>query len=369
MSEKIRVLHFIPGYRYGGIETIFTAQCQYLDWSRFAFDLLTETMDELPAFETIRKLGGKVYRIPRPVKKAPWRYMANMKRFFAETGHCYPIVHSRVPSRSFPFLYYAKKYGVKKRVLHAHSTVPSDSFVLLYKYIILPLNNYYATHYAANSSVAAKAFFGNRPFYWMKNGLELNQFKAVTAEQINSVRQELQLKENFKIIGNAGRFCYPKNIERMLDVFRILSLRDDNVRLLLVGDGPDMNMLRQKTMQLNLNEKVIFTGRRSDVPVLMRLMDVLFMPSRYEGFGNVITEALASDLRCLVSDVIPYPHYEQRTFFRSLNDSDEKWTEDLVDLLQKPRYTDGVQFIKKMGFDAESSVSDLCNYYNSILES
>lgn len=370
MAGPVRILHFIPGFGFGGIESTFLAHCRHLDWSRYAFDVLIETQEELPALETLRQMGGRVLRIPKLNKKAPWRYTADMKALMHKLAAEYPIVHSRDPSRTFPFLYYAKKYGIKHRIVHAHTTVPSNKYPFLFNHVILPLNNHYATHFCACGQKAGKIFFGRRDFHWVKNGVDLARFENICPEKIDETRLQLGLTADNLVFGNVCRFCYPKNLVRSIDIFRCVRDREPLARFLLIGDGPDEPLIRKKIEQHHLENDVILTGRKPghEVTVLLRVMDVLFLPSRYEGFPNVVTEAVSSGLTCLLSDVIDYPHYSTHIQSKSLDDHNESWAECLVQLARNHEYYPGVEVVRQAGFDIADSARDLCAYYDAILK-
>ena len=87
-----------------------------------------------------------------------------------------------------------------------------------------------------------------------------------------------------------------KNHQFLVEVFNEIAKKDDNARLLLVGDGEDRDKIRQFIIDQGLNKKVIFTGAVSNVDDYLMAMDVFVLPSRFEGLPIVGIEAQASDL-------------------------------------------------------------------------
>jgi len=73
--------------------------------------------------------------------------------------------------------------------------------------------------------------------------------------------------------------------------------------LVIIGDGPLRQELEQQAGALGLSPRLRFLGTRHDVPELLRAVDLLALYSHKEGFANVILEALATGLPCVVSDV------------------------------------------------------------------
>lgn len=83
----------------------------------------------------------------------------------------------------------------------------------------------------------------------------------------------------------------------LIDAVRRLSKKHDQLRLLIVGDGPLSNELKSYINELGLSSKIVFTGQRKDVASLLRLANVFVLPStEREGFGIVLVEAMTSCL-------------------------------------------------------------------------
>jgi sugar transferase (PEP-CTERM/EpsH1 system associated) len=100
------------------------------------------------------------------------------------------------------------------------------------------------------------------------------------------------------IVGSVGRFDPIKNHAGLLRAFRaILERHPDRrgrVHLIIAGDGPLRGELAGLARALDLEDSVWFPGARSDVPELMRAMDVFVLPSINEGISNTILEAMAT---------------------------------------------------------------------------
>jgi glycosyltransferase involved in cell wall biosynthesis len=88
-------------------------------------------------------------------------------------------------------------------------------------------------------------------------------------------------------------------VDRLLESFSLLPSLDHH-RLLIVGDGPAASALQELANHLNIQDKVIFTGFRSDIGNLLQAMDLFVLPSQGEPFGIAILEALAAGLPVFV---------------------------------------------------------------------
>ena len=102
------------------------------------------------------------------------------------------------------------------------------------------------------------------------------------------------------LVGFVGRLAAQKGVDVLLDA---LALTDGRVRLILVGDGPERAALQERAGDSSLAGRVHFLGHRDDVPELLRGLDAVVMPSRWEGFGLAAVEAMASGVPVIASAV------------------------------------------------------------------
>jgi glycosyltransferase involved in cell wall biosynthesis len=142
-------------------------------------------------------------------------------------------------------------------------------------------------------------------FTVIPNGFDIERFHP-SPQARASVRQELGLKGEARLVGLIARFDPQKNHSGFLDAAQTLYERDREVRFLMAGDGvtTDNNCLRTQVEERGLTSVVFMLGRRGDVPRLMASLDVLVVSSSYgEAFPNVVGEAMACEVPCVVTDV------------------------------------------------------------------
>lgn len=85
-----------------------------------------------------------------------------------------------------------------------------------------------------------------------------------------------------------------KGVDLLLDAFYIVSKQFENARLWIVGSACDNKEYLKKARTLGIEDRVLWTGIRSDVPVLMDCCDVYVQPSRSEAFSLTVAEAMAA---------------------------------------------------------------------------
>lgn len=111
------------------------------------------------------------------------------------------------------------------------------------------------------------------------------------------------LKENHnhdKIILQVASFSNPKDQDTLI---RSLSLVNENVHLIFVGDGPRINICKALARKMNMVERITFLGIQNNVHALYGISDVVVMSSHYEGFGRAAVEGMAAKKPLIASDV------------------------------------------------------------------
>ena len=119
----------------------------------------------------------------------------------------------------------------------------------------------------------------------------------------NRIRKDLKLEDEI-LIGHVGRFCFQKNHDYFLNILEILKNKKIPSKLLLIGEGPDEHMFKEKLKQYQLENEVIFWGVSNKVQELFMAMDVFVLPSHFEGLPIVGVEAQATGLPVIFSNKI-----------------------------------------------------------------
>lgn len=122
-----------------------------------------------------------------------------------------------------------------------------------------------------------------------------------------SVRAELNAAPGDLLAGVACRLVEQKGVNYAIRAFAAICERFDTARLLIAGDGPLRPALEAEARAAGIADRMRFLGWRDDVPRLMAGLDVLLMPSLWEGFGLVILEAMNQRLPVIASRVSAIP--------------------------------------------------------------
>lgn len=358
----IRVLQIMDNLNEGGIQAFVMNCYRNIDRQRVQFDFLVFKPGQQLYEEEIVDLGGIVYKCAgrrEGIKKCH----NDIKKFFI--NHKYDVVHYHASSLSFIApIYYAKKNGVRTRIIHCHSSsfIGNKIHILLHKIHRMQIASY-ANIYLSCSSEATKWMFGGTEVESkvkiLINGISIDKYKCLEDVR-NQYRERLELKDCF-VMGHVGRFSEVKNHKFLIDVFREVKKNINNAKLLLVGDGELRNSIENLTLEYQLDKDVIFLGRRNDIPSLLMSMDVFVLPSKYEGFPVVAVEAQASGLPVVMSDSITKDVAINDNVVRvSLGSSPKEWA---IYILKFSTRNNDVGSLIEAGFDIENTIKDLYTLY------
>lgn len=355
----MKVLHIIPGFRYGGVESRLLDWYESIDRSRIRFDVLKVTPDEPNVLvDRIREMGGEVFSVPDMKGKNAINHYCAVKKIIYDGN--YDVIHAHSLEYGYLPLLFARKMGCSKRIIHAR-TVEYDKRYRRIREIIGWKALKEANILLAVSEKAGKSFFCNREFRIIKNGIFLDRF--VYDESIREkYRQQIGAGESF-VVGFVGRFSTPKNIPFLFEVFGRFHSENSNSRLLIIGNDKDDLGIRENAIQIakrwGMTDDVIFMGRQENVNEWLNAMDVFLMPSIYEGFPTSALEAQANGVPCILSDKItPTIRLSDHLDFAPITDPD-LWVKRLLKIKCEKRKAGNTDRIIDEGYDINKAVMDL----------
>ncbi|MBN2569755.1 MAG: glycosyltransferase [Deltaproteobacteria bacterium] len=123
------------------------------------------------------------------------------------------------------------------------------------------------------------------------NGVSLDRFEDLPST--DEVRARLGLSKTAMVIGSVARFFPQKDHRTLIKAVSELCSRGIDVECLLAGDGVMKNDVEKLSHELGISRKVHLLGTCTDVPDVLKAMDVFVLSSRWEGMPNVILEAMA----------------------------------------------------------------------------
>ena len=302
-----RLLCLISAMNTGGAETFLMKLYRQLDKTKYQMDFCVNIIGEGYYDYEIENMGGKMYHIPSKSENFK-EFKKQLTSIVKNEKYEYVL---RVTSSAMGFLdlMVAKRAGAKVCVARSSNSSDGGGVKLKVAHIVgRLLYDKYVDVKIAPSDLAAKYTFGKQAYHdgevaILKNALDLNVYRFDQSTR-DRVRGEFSIPEGAIVIGHIGRFSHQKNHSFLVDIFREIHSKNEDTILMLVGNGELFNEVNDKIRSYRLEDSVIFSGVRSDIPAILSAMDVFVFPSFYEGMPNVVIEAQSTGLPCIISNTI-----------------------------------------------------------------
>ena len=317
---NIRVCQVLHGIVGGGSEQVVLNYCSRMH--DIHFDLLYQYEPNPQILERFNEAGINCIQIPDKVHH-PLKHLWMMFKMFRKGN--YDVVHSHLDWYMNSYVcFLAMLAGIKKRIAHHHQAYtvsqsnhsgPRAGILHGTSFRALPRNllcaimripcKLFATHWLACGEAAAINGWGESAVKKGKvmilpNAIDPERFKFSESAR-REIRERYGIKEDDFVIGHVGRFYPQKNHEFIVDVFAELHRQMANVKLMLLGDGPLQEHIKQKVDSLGLSNCVFFAGLQKNPAPFYSAMDVFVFPSLWEGLPLTLVEAQYADLLCFVS--------------------------------------------------------------------
>ena len=307
--EKINILFVIPQLERGGSETLVYELASRLD--RKVFDVSLAYFDFYGNDEfrkTFVNQGVKLHHISLDGRSA-YSTMLKMARIVQNNN-----IHVINAHHFFSMVYsfYACKITHRRGLAYTeHSGWEINGFSLKWKLIAGALMRQVDCAIGISDEVTKKLraefHLGSKKAFTIRNGVDLND--GTRTRDFRSIRNELGLVDNLKVITMVANFRKIKNHLLLLRGFKELLEEFNKVKLLLIGQGQindpenSENEVRQFLVANDLLDKVILTGHRNDVKDILSITDIFCLTSLKEGLPIAMLEAMSSGLPVIGTDV------------------------------------------------------------------
>jgi glycosyltransferase involved in cell wall biosynthesis len=293
----VRILEVIPTLVRGGAEKQLTMLATRLPSDTFDVHVAVLTHGG-PNEETLRERGLPVTHINKSWKIDPaayWRLKKLIVRLRPDIVHTW-IFAANSYGRAAAFA-----AGVK-HVIAGERCV--DSWKVSHE---LAIDRYLAkrTERIVTNSSGVRDFYVQQglpreKFTIIPNGIEASDIPMASREE---VLNGLNLPSDARLIGAVGRLWPQKRYKDLIWAAELLKAARDDTHLLIVGDGPQRDMLRKFTEDVRVDDRVHFLGERDDVPRLLPHLDCFWLGSGYEGQSNALMEAMLAGLPVVATDI------------------------------------------------------------------
>lgn len=303
MGTKIKILHIQQSISFGGVERTRLSLAKHLNRSLFEQKLIC-TSHRGDLITEIREEGVEVYEIGN--LKSPFQWSQHKKVQKIIETYKPDIIHGAV----FEGVTMAAINGWKKNVPVIIIEETSDPKNRSWKgNLLMKIFSKLAHRVIGVSQGVTEEYLKGKlnvlptKVVLINNGVALP--RIVEEIELQKAKKSLGINEHDFIIGSTGRMLMDshKRFSDLIQSFAKFALGKNNVKLLLVGDGPEKANYESLVRELNIKEKVIFTGYQSDVTLYYKIMNVFSLVSAREAFGLVLAEAMLNKLPVVATKV------------------------------------------------------------------
>lgn len=296
-NEKIKVAHVIRVFSYGGAEVLLR---EFFSQKEFKENVISDlfVLDHI-------KLGLKEDVTPNIrsfnyYKITTWKFLFEYCRFLSDIkkGN-YDVVHMHLPVAGWMGVM-AKLFTPKTKYIYSeHNLVNHYS---KYNYYLSGLTYGYfdsvifVSHEVGEviKKVQKKGFYTTKHPVTILNGIDTNKFYNPSTNGL----------ENRPLtVGLVARFRPQKRVDQWVEVAAAVHKINPAIRFLMVGDGPDDEMLRNKIAQLQLENVIELPGKLNDTLSVYRKLDIFLLTSDFEGLPLALLEAMSCGCIPVVSNV------------------------------------------------------------------
>jgi glycosyltransferase involved in cell wall biosynthesis len=299
----LKVLHLITWLVPGGIEKWLLSMLQEIPRSECAMDIACKGASVGPLAGVAREAGAGVLHCPLTPEHT--KFARRLKAILREGK--YDIVHNHLANYSGFATWIAKGQSTPSIASYHNTEFPPETWTR--RPGLRQLRDLYSQRsmgYALRNSqfvtgcseavLESLTAYAPRKENWriLPYGIEIPP--PASADARRGLRAEFGWPPDAPVILHVGRFIEQKNHSGLLEIFARILKEIPAARLLLVGEGPLQDEVKNEITARGLENKAVCAGVRSDVPQLMSNSDLFLFPSLHEGFGLVAIEANGAGL-------------------------------------------------------------------------
>ncbi len=289
--EKIKVLHVLWSGRTGGAERFVKDIVIYSDNTKFKHVTCFLSSGGIIA-DQIKQIGGNVIVLGM---KSGFDILGGLKLvglFKRENAH---IIHVHIRTYFVTMLLCllsssaGRVYFEHGGDLIGNSPQKEGIFYKLF-------GKFYSTIFANSDYVKQRIIGASRILEnrvkTLTIGIDAGKYKKYDKEGKDALKNVLHIPIEDRVVGVVGRLVPAKGIDDFIKTAVEIMLLCKKVSFVIVGDG--VLRPRFEKLAIDLNIKICFLGERSDVPKILPIFDIFLFTSKWESFGIVLLEAMAS---------------------------------------------------------------------------
>jgi len=305
LDNKIRVLYVVENTSFGGGERGFGQLSTAINRNRFQPLIAAHPGGQLE--DIAQNRGVKFFPLDMN-RKFNLKTLSAISKIINE--YKIDIVHSMGARADFFTRIAARNILSAKVICTIAMFVEGFDVNALRKALYKFADRYssrFVSHYIAVSKALKQRLIQERKIAEEKiaviyNGVELDRYNPDRFNS-NGFRKSLVIDDDCKIVGSIGRLVYQKGFRYLIEAAKILHQKEDKLKIVIVGDGPEKKKLKRMAQTAGILDKCVFAGQRFDIPQILSEFDIFALPSVLEGFPRVVIEAMAMGKPIVATDI------------------------------------------------------------------
>jgi glycosyltransferase involved in cell wall biosynthesis len=302
--RKINVLEMIDQPFLGGGQMNLLSLARSLDKSRF--DVSVSSQDRGPLVDEVKRSGLKHFPVRFP-KKVTIRIIKDIARLLNENH--FDILHTHGGVAGLFGRWAARKCRIPVVVhtlhgihyLHYRNPLLSSAFIWLERYLSRETDAVIFVSRADRQKGMEKRLAPKEKMWLIENGIDFSTYSS--KREKSSINRELGIYPARPLVGTVARLHRQKGLSYLIRAAKMISRRCPEVRVVIVGEGPERKKLERLIKKSELSESVLLLGERNDAAVILSAFDIFVLPSLWEGLPYALIEAGAYGKAVVASDV------------------------------------------------------------------
>lgn len=280
--EQQNILFILRTMEIGGTEKVVLQLCRILKDRVHKIVVCSNGGSYVPQLET---MGSKHYMIPNMEQKTPGiicktaavigEILKKEEITIVHTHHRMAAFYARLLYGRHPFLHIAT----------AHNSFRNKKFLTKYSYEKAHL---IACGESVRDNLIEYYEISKEKITVIHNSVEIYE---ASEEEIPELQKWKDL--GYHLIGNIGRLELQKGMEYFIRSYPLVKATCEKVKFVIVGDGAESSHLKNLVKEMELQDEILFLGRRDDVRRIMQYMDVIVLSSLWEGYPLTPIEAFS----------------------------------------------------------------------------
>lgn len=298
-NRKITVAHVVLSLEIGGMETVIANIARNIDHDLYRLLIICVSTIGPIGYE-LRNKGIKVIQLPRMPRIISFLYpkvlIDILRAEKADILHCHSGCWYKAAIAG-------KFAGVKGIIYTEHGRqVPDYKSTIFFDRAVSKITDYVVPVSKNLSNYFKKIIkIDSRKIYEINNGIDTDYFSPQKKDK--ELLEKLGITDDALMIGNIARLAPVKDHIALIKAFALTEKHCPDIRLLIIGDGPERANLEKLVTELNLSNKITLLGFRRNIKGILSVLDLFILSSISEGISITILEAMACGKPVIATDV------------------------------------------------------------------